>query len=557
MGRVLTFGRSCHTEPHGAREGCALSELSDLSLDGRALPLPVVAIEDGTVVAADARARRWAPADDPAVPFVDWFDDADAAEVRAALSTGAGPPRTARLRGSRRWVALHSSATGDADGQVVVVLRDATDEQHVRAAVDAVADSTFVIEGGGANRWRSARLRERSGVSDEVAARRPAGERIHPEDLPVVFEAFAAVQPDRPLTVVVRSRAVDDDDRWETIEITVWNQLDHDVLEGYLVQVRNLDEGRELKSALTDADPQLLSLTEAAPVGIAVTDPAGQVVYCNPVARALLGHDVVSFGDADWLARAHPEHRTELADAFEVGLVDGRSSVVTAAFDVPPDGERWVRVRVVPQSAADGQRTKGVIATIEDVTAEREAQRQLAAAEERMRHLATHDSLTGLPNRPALTEELERALARHGRSGAGLAVLFCDLDGFKPVNDRRGHAGGDQVLVEIAERLRSAVRDIDFVARIGGDEFVVLCEGTGADTEIVDQVCTRLHDVVERPIEDRDGAVTIGLSIGGVLIAPGGSATPDELLLLSDQAMYDAKALGQGQTQLRWAPAPP
>ena len=125
----------------------------------------------------------------------------------------------------------------------------------MRAAVDAVADSTFVIEAGGANRWRSARLRERSGVPDEVAARRPAGERIHPEDLPLVFEAFAAVTAERPSTSSCRSRAVDDDDRWETIEITVWNQIDHEVLEGYLVQVRNLDEGRTLKHALSGADP--------------------------------------------------------------------------------------------------------------------------------------------------------------------------------------------------------------------------------------------------------------------------------------------------------------
>jgi len=528
----------------------------DLSFLGHALPLPTVAVVDGMVVASDAAGRAWAPSAGTEIPFVAWFREEDAEEVRAALAGGRGPVPMARLRDSSRWVALHARATGDGD-EVLVILREADDEQFVRAAVDAVADSTFVIDAAGANLWRSARLRERSGVSDEVAARRPSGERIHPEDMPLVFEAFAAANPDHPQTVIGRSRAVDDDDRWETIEITVWDQRDHEVIGGYLVQVRNLDEGRTLKAALSDADPQLLSLTDAAPVGIAVTDPAGQVVYGNPVARALLGHELASFGDADWLARARPEHREALAEAFRSGLVDGVPGEVVAAFDSSPEGERWVRVRVVPQMATDGSRTRGVIATIEDVTSEREAQLLLALAEERMRHLATHDTLTGLPNRAALTEELERAIARHARSNGGMAVLFCDLDGFKPVNDRHGHAGGDQVLVEVAQRLRQAVRDVDFVARLGGDEFVVLCEGTGADTAIVDQVSARLHDLVEQPLAATSGAdAELGVSIGVAAVGPDRTAQADDLLLLSDQAMYEAKAAGPGGTIVRWVRPP-
>jgi diguanylate cyclase (GGDEF)-like protein/PAS domain S-box-containing protein len=531
-------------------------ERGELGFLGRALPLPALIVVDGTVVACDTAGRSWGPGAGSEVPLVDWFRDEDADEVRAALTGGRGPVRMARLRESSRWVALHTRATGDRD-EVVVILRDADDEQFVRAAVDAVADSTFVIDAAGANRWRSARLRERSGVPDEVAARRPSGERIHPEDLPLVFEAFAATRPGEPQTVVGRSRAVDDDDRWETIEITVWDQRDHEVIKGYLVQVRNLDEGRTIKAALSDADPQLLSLTEAAPVGIAVTDPAGQVVYGNPVARALLGHDLPSFGDADWLARARPEHRAELAEAFRSGLAEGVASEVVAAFASADDGERWVRVRVEPQMATDGTRTRGVIATLEDVTTEREAQLLLAAAEERMRHLATHDTLTGLPNRAALSDELERAIARHARSRDGMAVLFCDLDGFKPVNDRHGHAGGDVVLVEVAQRLRRAVRDVDFVARLGGDEFVVLCEGTGTDTAIVDQVSARLHDLVEQPLAGTVGAeAALSLSIGVAAVGPDDLPEADDLRLLSDQAMYEAKAAGPGGTVVRWVSAP-
>ena len=520
------------------------------------LPLPAVVVEAGVVVAASPIALALAPRAALHVALADWFEPSEAQVVARTLLGGVSQdaPRL-RVRDADAWVAIH--ATGGLDsGRQVVLLRNATDEALVRAAVDAVADSTFVIDAAGAGRWRSARLRERSGVPDQVAARTPASERLHPEDLPLVFETFASVTEDAPLTVVARSRAVDDDDRWEWIEMTVWHRLAHEVLRGYLVQVHNLDEGRTLKTALSNADPELLSLTDAAPVGIAVTDPAGQIVYRNPAARALLGPDVQSFGQGDWLALALPEHREPLAGAFHAALREGLEGTVTALFD-ESDGQapRWLRLRVRSQRF-DMQRPTGVIATIEDVTEQVEARAELKAAEERMRHLANHDPLTGLPNRAALADELDRAVSRQDRSGSGLAVLFCDLDGFKPVNDRFGHADGDAVLAEVAARLQSVVRDADFVARFGGDEFVVLCEGSGGTTAVVDELTARLHEYVEQPIEVGSETVSVGLSIGVAMLEPGGSCSAERLLVLADQAMYDSKAAGLGRTCISWTDQP-
>jgi diguanylate cyclase (GGDEF)-like protein/PAS domain S-box-containing protein len=521
-------------------------ERGDLAPYGAPLPLATVVLSGGVVVAADERARLWAPDAGWDSALVKWFASEDGEAVERALRGASGPDVVVRLA-SGRWVAIHAGPPGDPQ---IVQLRSAYDEAHVRAAVDAVADSTFVIGADGTNRWRSARLRDRSGITDEQAARSPAGERIHPEDLPLVFEAFASTSGDQPNVVVARSRAVDDDDRWETIEITVWNRVDHDVLDGYLVQVRNLDEGT-LTTAVSGADPQLLSLTEAAPVGILVTDPAGQVVYRNPAARALLGPDLQSFGDTDWLSLARTEHRGDLEAAFRAGLHGDAPSAVTAAFG--EDRPRWLRLRVVPQLNAAGDRTKGVIATVEDVTEQVEAQGRLAAIQDQLRHMATHDPLTSLPNRTALRADLDRAIARHARASDAFAVLFCDLDGFKPVNDRSGHEGGDQVLVEVAHRLRRAVRDGDIVARLGGDEFVVLCEGLGASTEIAEGVARRLHELVEDPIVHRGERFEVGLSIGIAYVPPGVRTSADELLRLSDQAMYDAKSGGPGRTTLRRA----
>ena len=105
--------------------------------------------------------------------------------------------------------------------------------------------------------------------------------------------------------------------------------LHDEVLRGYLVQVHNLDEGRTIETTLAQADPELLSLTEAAPVGIAVTDPSGRFVYRNPAAQALLGPDVSSFGDLDWLDLARPAHRSALATAFDAALHDGVEHTTT------------------------------------------------------------------------------------------------------------------------------------------------------------------------------------------------------------------------------------
>ena len=518
------------------------------------LPLPAILVEGGVVVAANEAATALGPHAAVGEPVESWFEADDAGVVAWAFERrGPYEAAMAQLRGTDRWVELHAGVD-PADGVHVVLLREATDERFVRAALDELADSTFVIKADGTNRWRSAKLRRRSSLSDAEAARAPAGERVHPEDLPRVFEVFASVTPEAPARVVTRSRAVDDDDRWETIEMVVRNRHEHEVLQGYLVQVHNLDEGRTIETALSEADPELLSLTEAAPVGIAVTDPAGQFVYRNPAARALLGPDIRSFGDLDWLDLAHPEHRGPLARAFDAALHDAEEQTITAAFGPRGDAidDSWLRLRIEPQRAADHGH-KGLIVTIEDVTEQVATSAALAAAEERMRILATHDSLTGLPNRAALNEELERAAHRHERSGGSLSVLFCDLDGFKPVNDRLGHGGGDAVLVEVGRRLRSSVRAADFVARLGGDEFVVLCETAGPDADggRVDDLVERLDGQVRQPIVVGGETVSVGVSVGVATAPPGERADPDLLLTAADEAMYRSKAARRGGRDIR------
>ncbi|MFN8124368.1 MAG: EAL domain-containing protein [Thermoleophilia bacterium] len=160
--------------------------------------------------------------------------------------------------------------------------------------------------------------------------------------------------------------------------------------------------------------------------------------------------------------------------------------------------------------------------------------------EAQLEHQAAHDDLTGLPNRTRFQERLEAALASPGPSR--VAVLFCDLDEFKSVNDELGHAAGDQLLTVVSQRFRAALRPADMLARFGGDEFVVVCTGigTGEDAEIV---ASRLQSALEDPIAIGTSEAFVSVSIGIALDGP--EATPESMVRDADAAMYRAKELGR------------
>ena len=172
--------------------------------------------------------------------------------------------------------------------------------------------------------------------------------------------------------------------------------------------------------------------------------------------------------------------------------------------------------------------------------------RQRKLLQEELHHQASHDALTGLPNRAQALLLVNQALERARRTGDDVTVLFVDLDGFKGVNDTMGHRAGDEVLRVVARRLTAAVRHGDVAARLGGDEFIVMLEGAaGGDT--VAQVAERVIDAVSETISlGPDNDVRVGASVG-VASSPAGAGTADELVHDADQALYRAKADGKGR----------
>lgn len=168
--------------------------------------------------------------------------------------------------------------------------------------------------------------------------------------------------------------------------------------------------------------------------------------------------------------------------------------------------------------------------------------RQLHSALARMRTMANHDTLTGLPNRHSFYEQLQHRLRLAERSNTPFAVVFVDLDGFKPINDVLGHAAGDIVLKSVARRLEQSVRKNDIVARFGGDEFVIIL--SDIHKTAVPSVAHKIIDTVARPHEFNGQMVTLSSSMG-IAIYPDGGRTVDELVAQADTAMYRSKRMGR------------
>jgi diguanylate cyclase (GGDEF)-like protein len=175
------------------------------------------------------------------------------------------------------------------------------------------------------------------------------------------------------------------------------------------------------------------------------------------------------------------------------------------------------------------------------VTGRREAERQLA-------HQALHDSLTGLANRVLFMDRLDQALARLQRHASPLALLFVDLDHFKVVNDSLGHAAGDDVLVQAADRLRRALRPTDTIARFGGDEFVILCEDAAGRAE-AEEIAGRISEALARPFKISGQEVVLTASTG-IVIANDTHTDSGALLRDADTAMYRAKDRGRANSQV-------
>jgi diguanylate cyclase (GGDEF)-like protein len=238
-----------------------------------------------------------------------------------------------------------------------------------------------------------------------------------------------------------------------------------------------------------------------------------------------------------WLDLVHVTDRAQVYEAVETVLA-GTLAEMSVRILTVANGQRWVQARLAPVTTP--RRSAGFIGTIEDITARR-------AWEEQLAYQAMHDPLTGLANRRRLVQALEELLEGQRAHDRQFAVLFCDLDGFKAINDSLGHDAGDRVLIEVARRLASTARDRDVVARVAGDEFVVVLRSVQTHAEA--QASAKRHlAALGGPVYVSGRDIDISASVG--VAFPMTDDTPETVLRAADRVMYEAKSTGRGQMRL-------
>ncbi|MEU0005269.1 EAL domain-containing protein [Streptomyces sp. NPDC006314] len=292
--------------------------------------------------------------------------------------------------------------------------------------------------------------------------------------------------------------------------------------------------------ALHASEARFRAVFEGAAIGIGIADLEGNVLQVNKALLRMFGLPEQSLRGRlvpDW---THPEDAPQTWKLYEELVRGEREHYHTEkAFNRPDGTVLWTNLTVSLLRDADGN-PQYQLALMEDTT-----ERRLLNL--RLRYEATHDALTGLPNRTLFFERLEKALS--AGEGQRFGLCYLDLDGFKTINDSLGHAAGDRLLVEVADRLQScATAPGEMVARLGGDEFVALTTGPGTERK-VDELAERIMNALVTPIsiDGRDLMVRGSL---GIVEGPAGERTAAEVLRSADITMYRAKSAGGNRSEL-------
>lgn len=297
--------------------------------------------------------------------------------------------------------------------------------------------------------------------------------------------------------------------------------------------INDITERRKVEHALAESRERLTTITDNMPALISYVDKDERYQFNNLIyetwyqrpRHAILGRT---------LREVLGEEEYGFIQPYVRAALKGERAVFERQRSV--NGETLhVESTFIPHRDSDGY-VLGFYVMVHDVT-ERKNQ------ELHFRHFATHDALTGLPNRRACIDVLQQAMDRVGRYRKPLSVLFLDLNRFKQINDTHGHETGDKVLIAFAERLRNSVRKTDVVARLAGDEFVVIAEGLSNGQEDAVLIAKKIISSLDQPVISREPTIRAATSIGIALFASG-ALTPEALLSRADSAMYQAKRLG-------------
>ncbi len=457
--------------------------------------------------------------------------------------------------GSLRWVSLRGRKVRDEHGAVdfvVASIRDVNDqitaeqelaesESLFRLVLENQADVTARLDNDGVIEWITPSVGQLIGRSPEEVVGHNITDYLHSDDLEALIPVIEVVRSGRPGDFEARVLTADGGEKWVAARGQPLFVDGHNT--GPVVNVRDISSEHDMRTRLARSEAQLKMTMASAPVGMAVISLDHDFLSVNPALCAMVGRD------EEWFLA----HR--VTDLFGIDDATGQRIRQQAfsgdAVHPPremrlqrPDGSPvWIEHAIALLEDESGT-PLSFVATFVDVTESR-------ATKEKLRYQATHDTLTHLVNRGDLYLRAEEFQRRTVRSGEHVGVLFIDIDGFKSVNDTYGHYVGDMTLKAVAERITTTGRADDVVARVGGDEFVILLHALHSVQDallIAEKILARFdEDVVVDGVH-----LHIGVSIGVALVSPGESA--DDTLRRADVALYEAKARGRGCC-VAWEPS--
>ncbi len=364
-------------------------------------------------------------------------------------------------------------------------------------------------------------------------------EFIHPDDHALAIDNWmdmlASPGPGRRVRLRHRRR----DGSWVWFEVTNHNLLDDPEQARVVAEIVDISEEMAAQEELRAREQLLDRLAEAIPLGLLQVDAAGEVVYTNDRLHAIVGVARAA-GAREQLSTVVEADRPALMSALEDVLRDGRHTDVEVELRLPSTLElRFCSISLRALTHDDGA-ISGAIVCVADVT-------DSSRMRDELKRRATFDELTGCHNRPSFMRALEANVA-DPQPDAERAVMFVDLDRFKDLNDRYGHAAGDELLRILGGRLRETVRGHDLVGRIGGDEFLVMCPDVGgpeAAMRLAERLAKTLHECVRLTAGSVSPQVSIGVAWSG-----GDGVDADTLVAQADAAMYQSKRQRCGQPKL-------